>query len=96
MYFRTLTQAARAARGIRESRRVSTAFLALRAGQVRASQVRPVAVSVGMSPVLTDYHRALEPAYNNQGLPFSGWPLGATWIAYTGQSVRGAVGGILR
>ena len=60
LYFRTATQAARAAREIRESGRVGTAFPAL-----RARQVRPATTPRGLSPVMPDDHRAEVPDYND-------------------------------
>ena len=48
----------------------------------------------GLSPVMPDYRRPEMPEQSSQGLPLPGWPMGTTWIAYVGQPVGGAVGGI--
>ena len=50
--------------------------------------------SDGLSLLMPDYRRPEIPEYNDHGLPLPGWRLGATWIAYVGQPVGGAVGGI--
>ena len=81
LYFRIVDDAARAAYEIRRSARVHTAFPALRARQERPNTEAP-----------PQYHSPTNSSWNDQGLPPPRWPLGASWIAFVGQPVQGALG----